>query len=370
MIKRGAGAAIVLLPWCATLLACNAGYSGLRSEIDAAVAAAQVQDSSAAARGTATAGTTAAAGTTATGGGVAGAASMTSPMAGPRATGTTMPSAPMASRVTAVANLAAPEAVAIDTAGGMLLVAGSEDAATGSRGVIARLDLDGNVKEARWIVGGVGGAILRAPRGMAIVGDTVWVADQTVLRAFSRKTGRPIISIPMGTSFGAVALSDVTVSPDNVLYVADAATTFSARGVPMRKGNGKIFRVDGRKVTVALDHARLVQPTTVSWDPIMNRLLVGSAASDTILAWRPGQSAPETAAVGSGPFDGIVAIGGTSFYALSAARGEVQHFENGMGRRVMDAARGAGDMAMDPVRGRLVVPFPADSRVEIWDVRR
>lgn len=356
MTKRGLGAAMALLPWCAGMLACNAGYQGLRGEIDAAVAAAAAQDS-------------ANAGTAAAANGAAGQQQVVQGVAGPRAAAPAAPPAPMASRVTAVANLTAPEAVAIDTAGSFLIVAGSESAAAGSRGVITRLDLDGNVKDARWIVGGLRGVTLRAPRGMAIVGDTIWVADQTVLRAFGRNTGRPIATIAMG-SLGAVSLSDVTVGGDGAIYVTDAATTYTARGVPQRKGNGKVFRVDGRKATVALDHARLVQPMSASWDPIMSRLLIGGATSDTILAWRPGQAAPETAAVGTGPFDAVIAIGGTSFYALSAARGEVSHFENGVGRRIMDAARGAGDIALDPMKGRLVVPFPAEQRVEIWEVRR
>lgn len=356
MTKRGVGAAMALLPWCAGLLACNSGYQGLRSEIDAAVAAAAAQDSANAGGASASSG-------------AAGQPQMAQGVAGPRAAAPATPPAPTASRVTAVANLSAPEAVAIDTAGSMLIVAGSESAAAGARGVITRLDLDGNVKDARWIVGGVRGVTLRAPRGMAIVGDTIWVADGTVLRAFGRKSGRPIATVPMG-ALGAVSLTDVAVGGDGAIYVIDAATTYSSRGVPQPKGNGKVFRVEGRKATVALDHARLVRPMTVSWDPIMSRLLIGGASSDTILAWRPGQAAPETAAVGTGPFDAVIAIGGTSFYALSAARGEVSHFENGVGRRIMDAARGAGDIALDPMKGRLIVPFPAEQRVEIWDVRR
>ena len=37
----------------------------------------------------------------------------------------------------------------------LLLVAGSEPTATGSRGVIMRMDMNGTVRDARWIAGGV-----------------------------------------------------------------------------------------------------------------------------------------------------------------------------------------------------------------------
>jgi hypothetical protein len=283
------------------------------------------------------------------------------------------PTVPMAagtvgSRLTTIANLPSPEAAVVDTAAGLLIVAGSEPTATGSRGVIMRLDMDGTLRDPRWIVGGVKTAILRTPRGMAIVGDTLWVVDGTVLRGFSRRTGTPIVTIPMG-SMGAVALTDVAVGGEGVLYVADAATTYSARGVAQRKGSGRIFRVSERKPSVALEHARLVQPTALSWDPIMSRLLIAAAGTDTIMAWRPGQSSPETVAVAPGPWDGIVAVGGMVFYAVNGSRGEVQFFQNGMARRVVDGARGAGDVALDAA-GRLIVPLPSEQRVEIWQVRR
>jgi hypothetical protein len=51
-------------------------------------------------------------------------------------------------------------------------------------GFIARFVPDG--KSEKWIGG------LNAPRGMALVGDRLWVADLTVLRSFDRKTGKPV----------------------------------------------------------------------------------------------------------------------------------------------------------------------------------
>ena len=208
------------------------------------------------------------------------------------------------------------------------------------------------------------------PRGMAIVGDTLWVADRTMLRAFGRSSGRPIATVALGP-LGAQSLSDIAVGLDGALYVSDAAVTYSARGVAQRAGTPRIYRVVGRKPSVALEHARLDQPTGLSWDPINARLLIGSAANDTILGWRPGQPAPETVAVPpGGPWDGVEAIGGTAFYVLSSARGEILFYQSGALRRMVQGARGAGDMAIDPRAGRLVVPIPGERRVEVWEIRR
>ena len=391
MRKQEMGA-VRLLPLMAGMLAvsgCASAYPELQQDISQAVAAAQpTAADSAAARGPAVpaaapaaSGANAVAPTTASTSSVpaAGGGNVVQAASSPAATGavssaamttTAMPTGgAVGTRLTMVANLPAPEAAVIDTAAGMVLVAGSEPTATGSRGIIMRMDMQGTLVNPRWIVGGVKSAILRTPRGMAIVGDTLWVVDGTVLRAFSRKSGTPIVTIPMGV-MGAVSLSDVAVGGDGVLYVADAATTYSARGVAQRKGAGKIFRVSARKPEIALEHARLRQPTSLSWDPIMSRLLIAAATSDTIIAWRPGQGGPETVAVSPGPWDGVISIGGMVFYAMNSARGEVQQFQNGMTRRMVEGARGAGDMALDVNGGRLVVPIPGEQRVEIWQVRR
>lgn len=404
MRKQGMGAASSLLPLMAGVLAatgCASAYPELQQDINQAVAAAQptAADSAAARVSTAPGAGAGAYIQTPQQGAQPGAqpgaqSTAATPPAATNTPATSMPttsapaslatpaptsaptySAPMSAgtsgtRVTNVANLPSPEAVVLDTASGLLLVAGSEPTATGSRGVIMRLDMNGTVRDARWIAGGAKSAILRAPRGMAIVGDTLWVTDGTVLRAFARRTGAPIATIPMGTSLGAVALSDVAVGGDGALYVADPAVTYTARGVAQQKGSGKIFRVSGRTATVALEHARLVQPTALSWDPITTRLLIVSATNDTIMGWRPGSAGPETVAVAPGPWTGVTALGGMVFFALNSARGEVHQFQNGMVRRVVEGARGAGDIAFDPARFRIVVPIPGEQRVEIWEVRR
>lgn len=416
MTTQGHGAPVRLLPIIAGVLlagGCRSAYPELTKEIDAAVAAARptAADSAAGAgprpgaanttartgsggagglggltpppagtpsapAGTTTGANVATTGTVSgatTGGTAAAAGSTASP--GSSTSSFSMPALPpapgagMATRLTMVANLPSPEAVVMDTAAGLVIVAGSETVAAGSRGVILRMDPDGTVRDARWIVGGLKGAILRTPRGMAIVADTLWVTDGAQLRGFHRRTGAPVATISL-TKFGAVALSDVEPAGSGTLYVTDPAVTYNARGVAQRRGAGRIFQVNERAASVALEHARLVQPTAISWDPIMSRLLISGSASDTIIAWRPGQNAPETVAVGAGPWSGVVSLGSMAFYALNSARGEVHYFQNGVSRRLLEGARGAGDIALDTRRNRLLVPMPAEQRVEIWEVRR
>src|SRR5688572_12922227 len=47
------------------------------------------------------------------------------------------------------------------------------------------------------IQGGRDGVTLHAPKGMAIAGDTLWVADIDALRAFNKRTGAAIRSVDL-----------------------------------------------------------------------------------------------------------------------------------------------------------------------------
>src|SRR5690349_2420147 len=75
-------------------------------------------------------------------------------------------------------------------------------------GYISRLKGDGSVDSLKFIVGGVDGVELDGPKGMALQGDTIWVADITNLRGLNRRTGQPVASIALK---GAKFLNDVTV---------------------------------------------------------------------------------------------------------------------------------------------------------------
>ena len=53
-----------------------------------------------------------------------------------------------------------------------------------NNGYISRLKPDGTADTGKFIVGGSKGVTLNAPKGMAITGDTLWVADIDAVRAF------------------------------------------------------------------------------------------------------------------------------------------------------------------------------------------
>jgi hypothetical protein len=95
---------------------------------------------------------------------------------------------------------------------------------------------------------GKNGATLDAPKGRALVGDTLWVADINHVRAFNRRTGAKIADIDLSSQH-ATFLNDVAVGGDGALYVTDTGILFDAKGGMSHPGIDQIFKIEGRKVT-------------------------------------------------------------------------------------------------------------------------
>ena len=63
---------------------------------------------------------------------------------------------------------------------------------------------------------------------MAIVGDTLWVADIDDVRAFNKRTGAVIADIDL-SSQKATFLNDVASAADGAIYITDTRHPFDAR---------------------------------------------------------------------------------------------------------------------------------------------
>lgn len=117
------------------------------------------------------------------------------------------------------AGFAGPENLVYDSAADVYLVSNVNGGpvARDGNGFISRVDSAGHVIAQKWIDGSHANTRLDAPKGLAIHGDTLVVADVGVVRLFDRRTGAPlgVWQTP------GVLLNDVSFAPDGTLYVTN-----------------------------------------------------------------------------------------------------------------------------------------------------
>src|SRR5438094_1727454 len=87
-----------------------------------------------------------------------------------------------------------------------------------NNGFISRVRPDGAVENLKFIEGGHGGATLNAPKGLALRGDTLWVADIDMVGSFDANTGPPRDSVSLA-GMGAVSLKDMATAQTGALYI-------------------------------------------------------------------------------------------------------------------------------------------------------
>lgn len=228
-------------------------------------------------------------------------------------------------------------------------------------GYIARQQPEDESMQRYWIEGGQNGVTLHAPKGMALRGDELWVADIDTLRSFDRRTGEPRRSVEVP---GATYLNDVAVAPDGVLYVTDSG-------------------LDGNHAATGTDAIWRLPPEATEPEELVRGLelgqpsgLVALARGLYVVSWRDGTFyqvdyrgvRTELATAPTAALDGLVRVeargsgDAPGWHATSWVGQCVYRFDmTGGVTRLPGNYRSPGDLGFDAVRRRLLVPlFQAD----------
>jgi sugar lactone lactonase YvrE len=227
-----------------------------------------------------------------------------------------------------------------------------------NNGFIARVTREGKVDSLKFIAGGRGGVTLNAPKGMAIVGDTLWVADIDAVRAFNRRTGAAAGSVRVA---GAKFLNDVVAGPDGTLYITDSG--FGPKFT--HPGPDRIYQVRNGKATVALESAELNAPNGIAF--MDDALLVAQFMGTNLVAWSPGEKAPRPIGTGPGQQDGIEILPDNRLLVTSWSDSSLFIVEDGKSTRVAYPLPSPADIGFDG-KSRVAVPLLMENRVEFWEL--
>ena len=252
-----------------------------------------------------------------------------------------------------------PESVAYDARADLYLVSNVDGSPLelDDRAFISRLRPDGQVEELRWIDAEQAGVELNAPKGMAIVGDVLYVADIKVLRKFARDSGKPLGTIEL---LGASFANDVCADDAGNVYVTDSG--ISAGFTP--SGSDAIYRVSkSGEVTVLTKNIILGRPNGVSAGK--EGLCVATFGSGELYRVSADGERSDVHKLPKGSLDGIVIWKGRMFVASWEAAAVYEREGDSFVERVSEIAA-PSDIGLDDKRGRLLIPLFYDNTVIIY----
>ncbi len=153
-----------------------------------------------------------------------------------------------------------------------------EPDARDNNGFITKLDTEGKVTSLKFIQGGVADVLLHAPKGLALAGQTLYVADLDQLKGFDKTTGKLLVTVTFpASSSQQVSLTDVSIGPGGLLYASDQAAN-------------TIYRIDStanHHVSLLIHDDRLAGPASIAVHPKTNHLIAVSWEKGNILEVTP-----------------------------------------------------------------------------------
>jgi sugar lactone lactonase YvrE len=245
-----------------------------------------------------------------------------------------------------------PESALFDAANNRIIVSnivGNPGEADGN-GYLSVLSANGKTIAQHWTDG------MDAPKGSAISGGKLYVADITKVRVVDLASGKLVSTIDVP---GAVFLNDVTSDRSGKIYVTDMLAD-------------AIYRIDGDKPELFVKDAMLASPNGVVADG--DRLIVaswGKGIKPDFSTVEPGgllsvdiaskAVTPLPGAQNFADLDGVVAIG-DSIYATAYMTGTLYRYKDGGAPEIVAQFKpGSADIGTDGTR--IFVPLMNEGEI-------
>lgn len=218
-------------------------------------------------------------------------------------------------------------------------------------GYISKLDPSGEVIEQKWATG------LDAPKGMAVSGKYLYVADMQRLVKIALATGEIVENIKLDN---AKMLNDITVSDKGEILVSDLLA-------------GGVYTLQGSQLVSYLQTDAIPHPNGLLWHN--NSLLIGSwgaplnndfttGSPGSLYQYKPAEQTLTVIEGGKdiGNIDGIVAYQ-NKLYISDWISGALYKIENGQRSKIKQMAQGLADIGIDP-NGTIYAPMMMTNTID------
>jgi len=232
-------------------------------------------------------------------------------------------------------------------------------------GFISRVSPDGRVLDLKWIDGTLPGVTLNAPKGMAFLGDTLFVTDLDCLRRFHRRTGEPLQELCLENAY---FLNDLATSPQGDLYFTDSGSTEGPGAVYLLRSGADV----PQRVTLAdgtvLEGEGLGAPNGIFAD--RRGLYVATFGSGELFRITPMGERLQLLFPSKMALDGLLSLEERGFLFSSWGDSAVYWIHaDGRVAPLVENVEAPADIGFDATRNRVLIPLFREDALRFREVR-
>ena len=240
---------------------------------------------------------------------------------------------------------------------------GSPDLAD-DNGFISKISPEGELLELKWLDGTRPEVHLDAPKGTAIVGDILYVADMDNVHRFKLPGGKQLSSVNIK---GSVFLNGLTTGENGSVYVSDSGMTWSVgEGGFVSTTTDAIYQVHQDST-----YSVVYQDKDMGWP---NGLIKHKNGEMTVVTYGSGEAfrldksgkRHDLPKPPSGGLVGLVEMEDGSWITSSWSGKAIYRYKDGNYSIVLDKVQSPSDIGYDPKRNRLLIPLFMVGKVLIY----
>jgi hypothetical protein len=226
-------------------------------------------------------------------------------------------------------------------------------------GFIARVDAKTMQVDLHWIASGKQGVRLDAPKGMAILGETLYVSDIAGVRKFNRRTGAPTGIVALR---GATLINDLATDGTS-LYVSDTGLIPGPGTTFYRTGSDAIWKITGDRAEKFASGETLRHPNGLDvQDGVLRVVTFGPSE---LYELRDGKK-KTIARLPEGQLDGLIHLAdGTPVVSSWLGEGIYRRGNGDAFVPILAGIDAPADIGYDARRRRLLVPRSGANQVTI-----